>query len=302
MVNKPAPFFEHLLRLTHSNATFYAAAFMFTIGVILWLAWARFFHERESLKKIPHFVMALSLLVLLIGGYASVATNGLDGVACAAGRHSLHRTCYSHDESPWIFWAIVGWQTYFFALLMLLALVFLVRFAMPGESSTTAQGSHLRRVNDTDARSPVVRNVKRGGAFLVLQFVVGGIVMATLAWIAMSLDEVSDVRRQVAEAFASVAFERGTVETYLQEHGRLPEDNKAAALPSSVDLHRHNLSEVVVVKGSLLLKFDAATANVHLAGRQVLLIAVRDGRQVDWHCATFDVDDRYLPVHCSADL
>jgi hypothetical protein len=59
---------------------------------------------------------------------------------------------------------------------------------------------------------------------------------------------------------------------------------------------------VQVVKGSLLLKFDAATANAHLAGRQVLLIAVRDDGQVHWHCATLDVDDRYLPVHCLAGL
>lgn len=293
---------EHLLRFVDSNATLYAVAFLFTIGVILWLAWARFFHEREGLKKISHFVMALSLLVLFVGVYASVVTGALDGVACAAGRYSLHRTCYSHDESPWIFWAIVGWQAYFFALLMLLAFVFLVRFAMPGGPGTTSPGGQLRRVNDTDARLPVVRNVKRGGAFRVLQFVVGGIVVATLAWIAMSLDEVGDVRGQVAEALASVAFERGTVETYLQDHGRLPEDNKAAALPSPADLHRHDLSEVEVVKGSLLLEFDAATADEHLAGRHVLLMAVRDGRQVHWHCATLDLDDRYLPVRCSANL
>lgn len=293
---------EHLLRLVDSNATLYAAALLFTLGVILWLAWARFFQERESLKKISHFVMALSLLILFVNAYASVAINGLDGVACAAGRYSFHLICFSHDESPWIFWATVGWQTYFFVLLMLLALVFLVRFAMPDGPDATAPGSRLRRVNDTDARPTVVRNGKRGGAFRVLQFVIGGVVVATLAWIATSLDEVSDVRGQVAEAFASVAVERGVVETYLQDHGRLPEDNKAAALLPPADLRRHSLSEVKVIKGSLLLKFDVTAADAHLAGRQVLLIAARDGRQVHWHCATFDVDDRYLPVHCSANL
>jgi hypothetical protein len=246
--------------------------------------------------------MGLSLLVLFVGGYASVATGSLDGVACAAGRYSSHLICYSHDESPWIFWAVVAGETYFFTFLMLAVLVFLVRLAMPGESGTTAPARHLRRANDIDARLPVVRNMKRGGAFRVFQFVVGGIVMATLAWIAMSLDKVKDVRRQVAEAFASVTFERDTVEAYLRDHGRLPEDNKAAALLPPADLHRHNVSEINVVKGSLLLKFDAATADEHLAGRQMLLIAVRDDRQVHWHCVTLNVDDRYLPVHCSADL
>lgn len=293
---------EHLLRLVDSNTTLYAAVALFTIGMILWFAWARFFHEREGLKKVPHFVMALSLLVLFVGCYASVATGGLDGVACAAGRYSSHVTCYSHDESPWIFWAVVGWQTFFVAFLMLAALVFLVRLAIPGLPGTTAPARHLRRANDTDARLPVVRNRKRGGALRVFQFVIGGIVMATLAWIAVSLDQVDDVRSQVAEAFASVAFERDTVEAYLQDHGRLPEDNKAAALLPPADLHRDGVSEVEVVKGSLLLKFDVATADEHLAGRQVLLIAVRHDRQVRWHCVTLDVDDKYLPVHCSADM
>jgi len=292
---------EHLLRLVDSNATLYSAAVLFTIGVILWFAWARFFHEREGLKTVPHFVIALSVLVLFVGCYASVATDGLDGMACAAGRYS-HGTCYSHDESPWIFWAVVGWQTFFFAFLLLAALVFLVRLAIPGVPGTTAPVRHLRQANDTGARPPVLRNSKQGGALRVFQFVIGGIVMATLAWIAVSLDQVNDVRRQVAEAFASVAFERDTVEAYLQDHGRLPEDNKAAGLLPPAGLHRHNVSEVEVVKGSLLLKFDAATADEHLAGRQVLLIAVRHDRQVRWHCVTFDVDDKYLPVRCSADM
>ncbi|NMW22929.1 hypothetical protein HFP05_00465 [Rhodanobacter denitrificans] len=294
---------EHLLRLVDSNATLYAAAVLFTIGVILWFAWARFFHERDGLKTVPHFVIALSLLVLFIGCYASVAIDGLDGVTCAAGRYSSRVTCYSHDESPWIFWAVVGVQTYLFALLMLAALVFLVRIVVPGAPGAAAPVRHLRQANDTDtgAGPPVVRNTKQGGALRVFQFVIGGIVMATLAWIAVSLDQVNEVRRQVAEAFASVAFERGTVEAYLRDHGRLPEDNKAAALLPPAALHRRGISEVEVVKGSLLLKFDAAV-DEHLAGRQVLLIAVRHDSQVHWHCATFDVDDRYLPVHCSADL
>jgi hypothetical protein len=293
---------EHLLRLVDSNTTLYAAAVLFTIGMILWFGWARFFHEREGLETVPHFVIALSLLVLFVGCYASIAMDGLDGVACAAGRYSSRVTCYSHDESPWIFWAVVGWQTFFFAFLMLAALVFLVRLAIPGVPGTTAPVRHLRRASDTGARSPVVRHTKQGGALRVFQFVIGGIVMATLAWIAVSLDQVNDVRRQVAEAFASVAFERDTVEAYLQDHGRLPEDNKAAGLLPPAGLHRHNVSEVEVVKGSLLLKFDAATADEHLAGRQVLLIAVRHDRQVRWHCVTFDVDDKYLPVRCSADM
>jgi hypothetical protein len=293
---------EHLLRLVDSKATLYVAVSLFTLGVILWLAWARFFHERERWKAVPHFVMGLSVWVVLVGCYAFIARRGLDGVACVAGRYSSHRTCFSHDGNPWAFWVVAGGEAYFLAILMLVMLVFLVRLVVPGRPGTAASPRHLRRASDAGEERPVVRDAKRGGAFGVLQFVAGGIVIATLAWVALSLDEVSEVRRQVAGAFALVAPERGVVETYLREHGRLPEDNTAAALPAPAGLRRQSLSEVQVVKGSLLLKFDAATANAHLAGRQVLLIAVRDDGQVHWHCATLDVDDRYLPVHCLAGL
>lgn len=292
---------EHLLRLVDSKATFYAAALLFTVGVVLWLAWARFFHEREDLKRVPHFVMALSVLVFFVGRYAHAATNGLEGVACVAGRYSLRVVCFSHDERAGMYWGVAALQTFISAVLVIATVLVLVHLARPGKSDNRVRSaSRLRRADD--AGLPVAGQARREGTFRLFLFASWTITLATLAWIAVSLSRVDAVRGQVAEAFASVAFERGTVETYLQDHGRLPEDNKAAALPLPADLHKHNLSEVEVVKGSLLLKFDAATADVHLAGHQVLLIAVRDGRQVHWHCATFDVDDRYLPVHCSADL
>lgn len=290
---------EHLLRLAHSNSTFYAAALLFTLGVILWLAWARFFHEREGLKAVPHFVMALSALVLFAGSYASVATNGLDGMVCATSRHSLHVTCYSHDEHPWMFWAVLVWQTCFRVGCALAALVFLARLVAPG---ATRRARHLPPANAVDVKPPAAQGAKPGGMVRAFGLAIGVIVISTLAWIATTLDQVNDVRTQVAEAFASVAFERGTVETYLQEHGALPEDNQAAKLLPSAELRRRDVSEVEVVKGSLLLTFDATTADEHLAGRHVLLIAVRDERQVHWHCATMDVDDKYLPVRCSAGL
>ncbi|HWU76228.1 MAG TPA: pilin [Rhodanobacter sp.] len=292
---------EHLLRLANLTVILYAAVTLFTVGVVLWLAWARVFPGREGLKRISYGVMALSVLVLLVGCYASIVTKGLDGVACVVGRYSLDRMCFRHDERRWIFWVVLGWQVFFIGLLMLLALLSLVRMAVPGRPGTVAPGKHLRRATGTDARLPVVRKAKAGDAFQLLLFVVGGMVMATLAWVAMSLDRADDVRKQVAGAFASVAVEQAAVEAYLRDHGGLPDDNKMVALPSPADLHRYNVSDVEVVKGSLLLKFDAATADEHLAGRQVLLIAVRHERQVRWHCATLDVDVRYLPIHCPVD-
>lgn len=292
---------EHLLRLAHSNGAFLAAVLLLALGVILWLAWARFFPDTEGLERASHFLMALSLLVVLAGCYAWVATKGLDGVACAAGRHSLHRICYSHDERPGVFWLIVGWQTYFFTFLMVVASVLVVRLAMPGKPGRVP-ARQLRRVDHADAALSPVRKAKRGGTLVLLVFATAGIALVTLAWIAKSLDQVNDLRERVAEAFASVAPERSAVEAYLQDHGRLPENNQAVALPPPASLQGHGLSQVEVVKGSLLLTFDAATADKHLAGRHVLLVALRDGRQVQWHCAMMDVDDRYLPLHCAANL
>lgn len=293
---------EHLLRLANLTVIVYAAVTLFTIGVVLWLAWARFFPEGMQLKKISHGVMALSVLVLLIGCYASTATKGLDGVACVTGRYTLDRMCFRHDERPWIFWVVLGWQAFFFGLLMLLALLALVRLVVPDGPGTVVPGRHLRRATGTGTgtRLQAARKAKEDGAFQLLLFMVGGLVVATLAWVAMSLDRADDVRKQVAGAFASVAVEQAAVETYWRDHGQLQGDNKAAALPPPANLHRYNVSDVEVVKGSLLLKFDAATADEHLAGRQVLLVALRHEGQVHWHCATLDVDVRYLPIHCPA--
>lgn len=293
---------EHLLRLADSKDTLYAAALLFTVGVVLWLAWARFFHEREGLKRVPHFVMTLSVLVFFVGRYAHAATNGLDGVACVAGRHSLHVVCFSHDERVGMFWGVAALQTFISAVLVMAAVLVLVHLVRSGKSDNRMRAAgRLRRIRrPDDAGLPIADPARREGTFRLFLVASGAITLATLAWVSVSLDRVDVVRGQVAEALASVAFEQGVVETYLQEHGRLPENNKAAALPPPTELHGRDIGEIEVVKGSLLLTFGAAATGGYLAGRRMLLIAVRQGRQVQWHCVAFDMDVRYLPVRCPA--
>ncbi len=117
---------EHWVRLAYSNTFFYAAVFVFAFGVILWIAWSRFFSESDVFKKISQSVMGFAVLMLFAGGYASVVAKGLDGVVCAAARHSFHVTCHTRDESPLWFWGHVVVLTSFTVIFMLGVLVFLV--------------------------------------------------------------------------------------------------------------------------------------------------------------------------------
>jgi len=57
------------------------------------------------------------------------------------------------------------------------------------------------------------------------------------------------------------------------------------------------VSEVKIFKGSIMLKFDESVG-APLRGRLVMLIAVRRSSAVSWHCASPDIDDRFLPVAC----
>jgi len=289
---------EHLVRLAHSSSLFYAAVFVFTGGLILWLAWARFFHERDGIKRTSYFVMAIAIQMLLVGGYASIVAKGLDGVVCASGRYSTHLVCYRHDENPLLFWFFVALYVSLFVLFMLVALAVMVGLVVaPGDEVAAVGTRQRRRPTDAGGRKPAVDRMKRGTGRLFL----GSawlIAASTLAWIAATLHQTRDVQKQVAWALASVGPEKAAVEAYLQGHGTLPEDNQAAKLSSPADLRRQYVSAVEIAKGSLLLKFDATTADRHLGGRFVMLIAVRHEGQVSWHCASPDIDDRYLPDDC----
>src|SRR5690606_8841998 len=106
-----------------------------------------------------------------------------------------------------MYWAVAALQTLISAVLVIAAVLVLAHLARPGKSDHRVRAaSRMRRADD--AGLPVAGPARREGTFRLFLFASWTITLATLAWIAVSLDEVSDVRRQVAEAFASVAFER----------------------------------------------------------------------------------------------
>lgn len=288
---------EHLVRLAYSDSFLLTTGCVFFFAMLLWFIWARFFPEKDAIKKISGFVVVFGLVMLFFCGYASIAANGLDGVVCWSGRYSSHVVCTRHEENPLLFWGLVVWLMSLFALPLLFALVFLVRMVVPGEQRAMVGARNLRPSVSLDEKRPSTGGMGQGtGRVIVVS--AGAIVISTLAWIATVLHQVNDVQEQVAEALASADPEKAAVEAYLQSHGVLPEDNGAMGLSSPADLHKQYVSEVKIAKGSILLRFDATTANERLGGRFVMLIAVRHGRLVSWHCASPDIDDKYLPGRC----
>lgn len=200
-----------------------------------------------------------------------------------------------------LFWGLVVGLMSFFVVLMLFALVFLVRMVVLGEQRTTVGTRDLRSSIGVDEKrhSPRGMSQKANWAFVVS---FGVIVMSTLAWIATRLHQAEGVQKQVAEVLASVAPEKAAVEGYLQDHGVLPENNEAMGLLPPADIRKQYVSEVKIFKGSIMLKFDESTANEHLSGRSVMLIAVRSGGRVSWPCASPDIVDKYLPGSCRIGL
>ena len=292
---------EHVVRLASSNASFYATVFGFAFWVILWFVWARFFHEGVAFKRACQIVLACVLLMFFFACYASVAADGLDGVVCAARRFSIHLSCYSHDESPWLFWALVMWLMTTFVLFMLIALAILLKLLVPGDKRAIAGGENQRGSIDTAERRPATR-AQGWTALQALQFAWGVIVISNLAWIAHSLHQLSVARKQVTEALASVTREKAAVEDYLNGHGALPEGNEAAGLLPPGDLRGQYFSEIEVSRGSLVMKFGEMSADEHLAGRVLMLIGLRRGTRMSWRCATLDIDDKYLPDRCQSGL
>ncbi len=288
---------EHLVRLASSNAFFHATVFGFTFWVILWFVWARFFHESVAFHKVCQFVLAFVLLMFFFALYASVVADGLDGVVCASGRFTIHVTCHSHDESPGLFWALVVWLLSIFVLFMLMALAFLLKMLVPGDKGLVARGGNRRRSIGTGERRSAGR-ARGWTAFQALQFACGVIVISNLAWIAKSLHQVSVARRQVDEALASASGATAAVEAYLRDHGALPEDSRALGLLSPVSLHSQYVSEVRIHQGSIWLTFDETATDKHLGGRSLILIALRRGSHVAWHCASRDIVERYLAGIC----
>ena len=288
---------EHLVRQAYSNSFLLATGCVFFFAMLLWFIWARFFPEKDAIKKISGFVVVFGLVMLTFCGYASIAANGLDGVVCYSGKYSLHVVCTRHEESPLLFWGLVVWLMSFFVALMLFALAFLVRMVVPGEQRTAPGARDLSSSTGVDERRPSPKRMSQG-ANRVFLISFGVIVMSTLVWIATTLHQADGAQKQVAEVLASAAPEKAAVETYLQDHGVLPENNKAMGLLPPADIHKQYVSEVEIVKGSIMLKFDESTANARLGGRHVMLIAARRGGRVFWPCASPDITDKYLPGRC----
>jgi hypothetical protein len=286
---------EHWVRLASSNAALYVAVFVFTFGLTIWLAWARFFLHSDLLKRVSYFVMALAGLIYFGAGYTHVIAKGLDGVVCMAGRYSLHATCFNRDESPVRFWAVTTALLFFSGVLLLAAVMCVTLVFSPVEGRSTAYDLAGSQAIRPGSDKTALGKLSRLCAFKVLT---GMSVVLPLAWLAAAFHQVDGVRSQVAEALTSAAGRKAAVEEYFQKKGILPADNEALGLPMATDLRDRHISATEIIQGNIFLTFDDRSVDEHLRGRVVMLVAGRLDHAVVWHCANFNVDDRYLPRDC----
>ena len=286
---------EHWIRLASSNAALYVALFAFTFGVMIWLAWARFFGHSDALKRASYLAMAFAGLVFFGARYAHVVANGLDGMACAAGRYSSHVICFTRDESPIRFWVVATALLLFHGVLLLASAACVLFLLSLVERRVTAPEGAGHPATRPDVERTASRRLSRLSAFKVLT---GMIVVLPLAWLAAVFHQADGVRDQVAEALTSAAGKKIAVEDYFRNNGVLPEDNEALRLPMPANLRDRHVSATEIFRGSIILTFDDWSVDERLRGRVVTLVAVRLDHAVAWHCASPDIDDRYLPRDC----
>jgi hypothetical protein len=286
---------EHWIRLMDSDTALSVAIFVFTFGVIIWLAWARFCPDRHALQRTSHFLMALAALVLFGAKYAHVVANGLDGVVCAAGRFSTHATCFTRDDSPVGFWTVAAALLFLSGALLLASVACVIPTLSPAKRRVTADGgTGYPRTRPGVERAASVK----AGRWSAIKLLSAATVVLPLAWMAAVFHQAEGVRGQVAEVLASATGRQVAVEEYLRNHGVLPEDSEALGLPLSAELRGRHVRETGIFRGSIILTLDGTLVDEHLRGRVVVLVAVSHHRAIAWHCASPDIDDRYLPREC----
>lgn len=123
-------------------------------------------------------------------------------------------------------------------------------------------------------------------------------IVAILAAIAIPAYQDYVIRSQVMEGVTMAVPAEPAIKEYADNHnGMLPADNMAAGLASSASINGNYVSAVQVENGEIIAIFGKR-ANMHIAGKHVVLHPDYRSGQLYWSCRSDDIDNKYLPPKC----
>lgn len=287
---------ERVLHAMASEAYVYAFVSVFCLGVFVYSFWVMCLApDRPFVRKVGIGLFASSTGMFFARCYAEVVELGLKGAAVLPSRYSLHGHVFLHDDNPLAFWLTAAFDSAAFGLLVTITLMIMA------VEVTKRDGGAVARVANRHRKAATVQVSRRQVGRVVFwpfMLLFGTVEITVLAWMASSFHLRGTVQSQVRAAMASVSREKDAVESYLHGHGRLPADGRAAGLSTPRSVPHEHVSVVKVEKGHVLLTFDETTADAHLRGRHLALLAVPRGHTVVWYCVSRDIDERYLPDGC----
>lgn len=287
---------ERVLHAVASEAYVYAFVIVFCLGVLLYSFWVTYLApDRPFVRKVSFSLFASSAGMFFVRCYAAVVELGLEGEAVVPSRYARHAHVLLHDDNPLAFWLTAAFDSAAFGLLVMITLVIMIVEVTKHDVSAAARVANRYRTATTAQASHGQAGRVEIWPFMLL---FGALEIAALAWMASSFHQRGKAQSQIRAAMASVSREKSAVESYLHDQDRLPADGRAAGLSMSRSVQHEHISLVKVEKDHVLLTFNETTADAHLRGRHLALLAVLRGHTVVWYCFSRDIDERYLPDGC----